>query len=392
MADEFTLLACALAVVFSLSYASGALLERARIPGVIAPLLLGFLLKYSPFMSSVMRGNVPEYFSVLGDLAVVFLLFFVGLKIDIAEVRKLSKVIVLVTVLNTFFAFLFNFGVGLAFGYSIMISFLIGITGMPTAEAVVVPILDEFGMIVKKAGQLIIGAGTLDDILEVLIVAFVSILIGQESAEVGVKFAAWGMIVFALTAFLLRKYLLKYLFTIFPHAKDQYRFLLMLAVLFLLSFIASKFELGLVVGAIIAGMVLQPFFAGRTSLESSIRTMAYGFFAPIFFFWVGIQADAASIMVAPALTILLFLAAFIGKFFGVYLLTVKNTLTRKEAITVGVGLNPRLTTDLIVIQILFSAHFIDRFLYTALAARAALATLTVPLLLTLIIRKWGDAL
>jgi len=246
-------------------------------------------------------------------------------------------------------------------------------------------------MIARKAGQLIIGAGTLDDILEVLIVAFVSILIGQESAKVGVELVIGGMIAFALTAFLLRKYL-RYLFALFPHIKDQYSFLLMLAVLFLLSFIASKFELGLVVGAIIAGIVLQPFFAGKTSLESSIRTIAYGFFAPIFFFWVGIQADVASILVAPALTVLLFLAAFVGKFFGVYLLTINNLLTRKEAITVGVGLNPRLTTDLIVIQILFSAHFIDQFLYTALAASFALATLTVPLLLVFIIRKWGDEL
>jgi len=142
LADEFTLLACALAAVFSLSYVSGALFERVRIPAVIAPLLLGFLLRYTPFTSAVMRGNVPGHLSILSNLAVVFLLFFVGLEIDIAEVGKLSRVIMLITVLNTFFAFLFNFGVGIAFGYSVMIAFLIGVTAMPTAEAVVVPILE----------------------------------------------------------------------------------------------------------------------------------------------------------------------------------------------------------------------------------------------------------
>jgi len=142
-----------LALIFFLSFSLGLFLERVRIPGIIAPLIVGVALKITPFFSFLGQKDITTCFALLADLGVMFLLFFIGLEIDLPQMHCLSKIIIWITILNTLFSFLFGMGVGLLFGYSLLLSFIIGLTRMPTAEAVVVPILDEFSMIKKKIGQ-----------------------------------------------------------------------------------------------------------------------------------------------------------------------------------------------------------------------------------------------
>jgi len=142
-----------LALIFFLSFSLGLFLERVRIPGIIAPLIVGVALKITPFFSFLGQKDITTCFALLADLGVMFLLFFIGLEIDLPQMHCLSKIIIWITILNTLFPFLFGMGVGLLFGYSLLLSFIIGLTRIPTAEAVIVPILDEFSMIKKKIGQ-----------------------------------------------------------------------------------------------------------------------------------------------------------------------------------------------------------------------------------------------
>jgi len=385
-----------LALIFLLSFSLGLLLERIRIPGIIGPLLVGVFLKFTPFASIWEQKDSTACFDFLANLGVMFLLFFIGLEIDLPQMRRLSKTIIWMTILNTFFPFLFGVGVGLLFGYSLLLSFIIGLTRMPTAEAVVVPILDEFDMIKKKIGQLIIGVGTLDDVIEVFLVAFVSVVIGQKEMGASPTFILLGLVLFLLTTFILAKVILPVLYGLLTHPRLWQLLMLALFGLFSLSFIAERFDLGLVIGAIVAGIVLQPYLTHHTKLGmtafTTIKAIAYGFLGPIFFFWVGYTTDLITIFRFPLLTLALFLAAFLGKMLGVYLLTFNQTLTKKEAIAIGIGLNARLTTELIVAQLLFAAHLIDEVLFTALVAASAFSTISVPLLISFILDKWREEL
>jgi len=82
-------------------------------------------------------------FSFLADLGVLLLLFFIGLQIDMKEMRRQSDSIIWLTVLNTTLPFLLGTAVMLGLGYGWVLAFVVGLTRMPTAEAVIVPILDE---------------------------------------------------------------------------------------------------------------------------------------------------------------------------------------------------------------------------------------------------------
>ena len=384
-----------LAIIFSATLVVGTLLARLHIPMILAALFVGIAAHYLPWHTVLQSPPYETIFTFLADLGVLFLLFYIGLQIDIAKMRHIGTSIVWLTILNTIVPFLLATAAMLWFNYPLMLSFVVGMTQMPTAEAVIVPILDKFQMINTKVGALIIGAGILDDIIEVFLVAFVSVWIGlkSEAMQSGDEIT---ILVFGILSFLLFSWIM---FRYFPAIFQNYLprkplslLLLTFALLFLFGTFAQKSEVGTVVGALFAGIVLKPVFthirpAGER-VEKFIALISYSFFGALFFFWIGLHIDLAGFIREPALAIVIYLAGTLGKLLGTFLMVPIRHLNTKEALLTGIGINARLTTEIIVVQLLYSAHLIDLHLFTALVAASSFTTLTVPLLFTFLVRRF----
>jgi len=385
-----------LSLVFTLTYILGYLLSKFRIPSILAALFVGIALSYTPFFAFVY--SIPAFettFSFLADLGVLFLLFYIGLQIELNEMKKSSSDIIWLTVLNTMIPFIFGVIAMLLYGYGLAIALVIGMTRMPTAEAVIVPILDEFKMVKTRVGTFIIGAGVLDDIVEVILVGIVSIWIGSKTGEShgGVSGLITGIFAFILISWVFYKWMPLILQKWRP--KDLSSLMIFsLIILFGFGGFGEYIELGMVVGAIIAGVIMRPLFEDEEQkgelLSKTTQTLSYGFFGVLFFFWVGFNANMEGFLQEPLLAIILFLAGTIGKFLGVFLMVPMKKITFKEAIIIGTGLNARLTTEIIVAQLLYSAAIIDLKLFTALVAASAFSTVIVPLIFSLLIRFWGE--
>jgi len=391
-----------LAFLFGLAYLAAILLSRLRIPGILGALFVAMAVHYTPLGESLLSAPLYESFSFLAELGVLFLLFYIGLQIDLKEMRRMSGDIVWCTVLNTAVPFILGVAVMLGLGYGWLLAFVIGLTRMPTAEAVIVPILDEFQLIRTRVGAFIIGAGTLDDVIEVFLVALVSVWIGNKAGGMGiggltgkVMDIVLGLLVFVVSAWVCRRWLLAPLSRWLPRRPHN---LLALSVVVLFGFggLAQYSGLGMVVGAITAGMLMRPVFdsMGHTGEETTqtIQTISYGFFGLVFFFWVGLNADLGGMITDPLLALLLFIAAFIGKLIGVFFMVPMGRINIREAWTIGTGINARLTTGIIVAQMLLGAGLIDVHLFTAIVAAASLSTVLVPLLFILMVRMWGEEL
>jgi len=384
-----------LSLVFALTYTFGYLLSRFRIPSILAALFVGIVLSYTPFSAFIHSSTVFEnMFSFLSSLGVLFLLFYIGLQIELDEMKKSSSDIVWLTVLNTIFPFILGVVAMLLYGYGWAIALVIGMTRMPTAEAVIVPILDEFKMIKTRVGTFIIGAGVLDDIIEVILVAIVSIWIGSRTGEShgGVTGLLAGIFAFMLISWIFYRWMPR----IMQKWKPENLSALMifsLVILFGFGGFGEYVELGMVVGAIVAGVIMRPLFENEEQkgelLSKTTETLSYGFFCVLFFFWVGFNIDMEGFLQEPLLVIVLYLAGTFGKLFGVLLMVPMKKIHFKEAIIVGVGLDARLTTEIIVAQLLFSASIIDEKLFTALVAASSFTAFTVPLTFSLLIRLWG---
>lgn len=388
-----------LGLLFGLTYLLAGLLERVRIPAILGALFIAMAVHYTPLGARLLSPEIYGPLTFLAQLGVLFLLFFIGLQIDMEEMRRMRSDIIWCTVLNTTVPFLLGMGVMLALGYGWLLAFVIGLTRMPTAEAVIVPILDEFQLIRTRVGEFIVGVGTLDDVLEVFMVGFVSLWIGKKAGGSASGLAGdiigmgLGLVVFVSLAWISYRWLIPRLNRWLPR---QPRNLMLLAMVALLGFggLSEYSNLGMVVGAITAGILMRPAFddlAGAQTTQA-IRTVSYGFLGLVFFFWVGLNADLEGMVEAPTLAILLFLAAFVGKLIGVFFMVPMGRMTMREAWTVGVGINARLTTEIIIAQLLLQANLIDVHLFTALVAASSVSTISVPLLFSLLVRRWGDQL
>ena len=314
-----------LAALFAASYLVGAVLTRVRIPVILGALFVGMAARFTPFADDLTGGGTEEAFGFLANLGVLFLLFYIGLQMNVGEMRRASRDVVWLTVLNTALPFIFGVVIGLAFGYGATVAFVLGLTRMPTAEAVVVPIVDEFGLIRTRVGQFIVGTGVLDDVIEVFLVAFVSVWIGAKvGGETGtgeVTAVATGIVVFAAVTYASYRWVFPWLDRLLPHGP---RNLTLLTVLGLFAFggVSTLAHLGLVVGAIVAGVALRPVFIRDGDegalTEKEVDSLSYGFLGPIFFLWIGLNVDLGGLVRVPILAILLFLAAFVGKIVGVF--------------------------------------------------------------------------
>jgi Ca2+-transporting ATPase len=394
----------ALTLLLGASYLLAALLTRLRIPGILGALFVAMAAHYSPLNGLLLGPELYPAFSFLANLGVLFLLFFIGLQIDMGEMRKLSKDIIWLTVLNTSIPFLLGVSVMLALGYGWVLAFVVGLTRMPTAEAVIVPILDEFNLIRTRVGQFIIGAGVLDDVIEVFLIAFVSVWIGEKAISAASETVLIENELLRLTlaigffiamTWLSFRWLARWLADRLPHTTANLIFLSML-ILFGFGGFAEYSELGMVVGAITAGVILRPVYnrlavVGEHATRT-IRSITYGFLGLVFFFWVGLSVDLEGMLAAPTLAILLYLAGTVGKLGGVFLMVPMRKINVREAWTIGVGLDARLTTEIIVAKLLLDAKLIDTQLFTALVTAASFTAITVPLAFTLLVRAWGDRL
>ena len=385
-----------LSLVFALTYWVGYFLAKFRIPSILAALFVGIALSYtqfSPFIHSV--DTFESTFSFLSNLGVLFLLFYIGLQIELGEMKKSSSDIVWLTILNTSFPFFLGVIAMLLYGYDWAIALVIGMTRMPTAEAVIVPILDEFNMIKTRVGTFIIGAGVLDDIIEVILVGIVSIWIGSKSGQThgGIVGLFVGIFAFILISWIFYR-LMPIIIKRFKPKNLSALMIFSLIILFGFGGFGEYVELGMVVGAIVAGVIMRPLFEKEEKkgelLSTQTQTLSYGFFGVIFFFWVGFNADIAGFLQEPLLAIVLFLAGTAGKLLGVFLMVPMKKITYKEAVIIGTGLNARLTTEIIVAQLLYTAAIIDLKLFTALVAASAFSTIIVPLVFSFMIRFWGD--
>ncbi len=384
-----------LSLVFALTYTFGHFLSKFRIPSILAALFVGMALSYTPF--SLFIHSVAAFestFSFLADLGVLFLLFYIGLQIELGQMRQSSTQIVWLTVFNTVIPFFFGLLAMLLYGYGWAIALVIGMTRMPTAEAVIVPILDEFKMIKTRIGTFIIGAGVLDDIIEVVLVGIVSVWIGAKTGEShgGVAGLLAGIFVFMLISWAFYRWI-PYLLQKWEPENLSTLMLFSLVILFGFGGFGEYVELGMVVGAITAGVIMRPLFEREEQkgemLSKTTQTLSYGFFGVLFFFWVGFNADMEGFVQEPLLAIVLYLAGTFGKLFGVLLMVPMKMMGLREAIIVGVGLDARLTTEIIVAQLLYSAAIIDMKLFTALVAASSFTAITVPLIFALLIRLWG---
>ncbi len=374
-----------LSIIFLLTFVIGKLIEKIHIPWIFSSLILGFCLAiYNPFTEIINSST----FNFLSQLGMYLLLFIIGFEIDLKEMKKQGKFIIKSTALTIFLATFFGtLLVCFVFGYNLFISVIVGLSFATVGEAILIPILDEFNLTNEPLGQTIIGVGTLDDIIEIFSLILVILLVGSTSQNV---FDVIMILVALAVLFILTIGFLKIgkKGSKFKHTGVEPLFIFILFVLFLFLGVGLYAEAA-PLAALFAGIGLKTFIPEERLkfIESEIKTICYGFFAPLFFLWVGASMNLSYLVAFPLFIVLIVAVGIGAKLLGSYI-SGKNVLGKKDSILLGIGISVKFSTGIVIMTILLNNGLIDSGLYSVIIASSIIFTFIIPIVFARLLTKW----
>jgi Kef-type K+ transport system membrane component KefB len=348
--------------------------KRIGQPAIVGEILGGVLVGPS-VLGLVEVGEVLRVFSELG---VVFLLFWVGLKTPLSEMRAVGRVAVEVGISGVVLPFLAGIGLGLALGESTETSVFLGAALAATSAGITSATFLELGIARTRAARAVLGAAVVDDILALILL---SVAVGMaadggiEAREValalGVAVAFVGFVALGGTRLLQSR----------PRLLEAPRFAespLLPAVILCLGLAAFAANIGLaaLIGAFLAGMIVAE-TKDHTAIEDEVQPL-YAFFPPFFFAFIGIELDLGALLDGHALWLLaaITVLAALTKLVPAYLAA--RGLGRTEAAIVGVGMVPRGEVGIVVASIGAAEGVVDAELFAIVVGMAVLTTLAAP--------------
>lgn len=333
--------------------------------------------------------KVGETTSFLMDFAIVMLMFASGLETRIRDFLASFKRGILTASFGVIFPFALGFTGSYLYLGDVMISLYVGGALSITAVALSVASLIQMDAIRTRFGMTIINAAIVDDIMGIVILSILLSIskTGHLPSVLSVSETVLLAIIFVLLALFLLPWLLKKVYGQVKDVRTTENVGFTILVASLIAVLAHLMGLHLMIGAFLGGMAIRESLKIRTN--RAIGRWAFGFFAPIFFAWVGYSVTFSGVAFSLFVPLIVILG-LIGKVFGAGLGAKLSGLSWPESLLVGMGMNGRAAVDLILASVALSAGIIDRDLYSAIVFNAVIMALLTPMMIRFFSRKFAE--
>src|ERR1700751_3810209 len=268
----------------------GLLAHFSRQPLILAYLIAGFCI--GPFGAGWVKSQ--ESISVISELGLIFMLFMIGLEIDLKKIVRAGRVILFAAggqlIGGCLLGILFFTGIGLLLGGGpFYVVYLCVACALPST-VIIVKVLYEKRELDTLPGRITLGVLVLQDIFAIL---FLAVETSLANLQVGVILLSIGRVgVLVGTALVLSRYVLPRLF----HQIARRPELILLGALawcFLIGEIAEKLHLSREMGSLVAGVSLStfPYALDVTAKVTTLRD----FFITLFFVALGMTIPAPNL-------------------------------------------------------------------------------------------------
>jgi Kef-type K+ transport system membrane component KefB len=348
--------------------------KRIGQPAIVGEILAGVLIGPS-LLGWVEPGEVLEVFSELG---VVFLLFWVGLKTRLSEMRTVGRVAVTVGSAGVVLPFLGGIALGIVLGESTETSVFLGAALAATSAGITSATFLDLGIARSPAARTVLGAAVVDDILALILLSVAVGMAADGGVDAGNIALSLALAIAFVAFFALGG---TRLLQSRPQLLDAPRFAdspLLPAVILCLGLAAFSAQIGLaaLIGAFLAGMIVAE-TKDQSAIEEEVKPL-YAFFPPFFFAFIGIELDLDSLTSGHALLLLVTITALaiVTKLIPAYLAA--RGLGREQARIVGVGMVPRGEVGIVVASIGAAEGVVDPELFGVVVGMSILTTLLAP--------------
>ncbi len=329
-------------------------------PLIVAYFLAGILIGPSGF------GLIAEkeIIRTMSELGIAFLLFIVGLELDLKRMRDLGLVSVLTATVKSVLMFGAGFFIAGYFGFTNIEAVYIGLILAFSSTMVVIKLLSDKNELETLHGRLILGILLVEDVLAILALSLLSAG-GFSSSILAVSFLkGFGLISLAI---LLSRFILPTLLAYVSKSQEML-FLTALSICFIFSAISGLAGFSIAIGSFVAGLSVAT-FPYNVEIIGRMRSLR-DFFATIFFVSLGMEIWMPSVQ-SMLLPILVFLPLiFLLKPFVIMTFASLFGYRRRPAFLTAIGLTQISEFSLIIaLQGLALGHIgLDLFSFTAVIA------------------------
>jgi Kef-type K+ transport system membrane component KefB len=280
----------------------GLLAHFSRQPLILAYLIAGFLI--GPFGMGLVKSQ--ESISIISELGLIFMLFMIGLEIDLKKVVRAGKVILFAAggqlLGGCLLGILFFVGIGLSIGGGRFDALYLCVACALSSTVIIVKVLYEKRELDTLPGRVTLGVLVLQDIFAILFLAVQPSLNDLQTSVVLLSIVRVAVLV--ATALALSRYVLPRLFHQIAR-RPELVLLGALAWCFLIGEIAEKLHLSREMGSLVAGVSLStfPYALDVTAKVTTLRD----FFITLFFVALGMTIPIPDL---PVIGLALIIAAF----------------------------------------------------------------------------------
>lgn len=354
---------------------AGDLSVKAGQPAVLGKLLVGILL--GPSVLGLVTHT--EVLKEISEIGVILLMFLAGLETDLEELKSRSRAAVLVGLGGILLPFAAGTWLGQWMGLELYPSVFLGLLLSATSVSISVQSLREMNRLKTPEGTTILGAAIIDDVVVVLLLAFLMGLAG--SADATFTDVLWKKAAFFLIAVLVAWKGVPWLMRLLSGFRTTEA---VTAAAFIICFGFAAFShlagVATIIGAYIAGVAvsLTPY---RTEVTEKAETISYSFFVPVFFTSIGVTAEFIGIGEHWDIALLLSVVAILTKLVGAGVGARLAGFSNRSAIGIGTGMVSRGEVALIMASLGLESQLIEPWMFAVMVIVVLATTIVTPPLL-----------
>ncbi|SES97341.1 Kef-type K+ transport system, membrane component KefB [Methanococcoides vulcani] len=373
-------------LILLLAKVFGELFERVGFPSILGELLSGVVL------GTFLIHQESEIITFLAEMGAIFLLFTAGYKeVHLRDLRESSKKASIASISQILVAFSAGFLLGMYFQFSSLESIFMGVAFSPTSIGVVVRTLIDMDYLSSKPGSMMLSSSILDDIIGIFLLSIVVTMAtyDQFPSAVQILFILSKIVAFVAIMLIFR---VKFFPTLFAyvhkmHVKESiFAFVIMVALFS--AYLAEVFGLHAVIGAFIGGVMISDISHAKIEhVQSKVTGVAYGLFVPIFFAFIGLSVNIATLQTVGLFSVAVVLLALAGKLIGGFAGGRLIGFDNYDSLIFGVGVMPRAGVELVLISIGKELGIIGDEIFSAIVLMVAVSIFISPVLLKMAIQS-----
>jgi Kef-type K+ transport system membrane component KefB len=397
----------AIAAVVLVGRVAGSICQRIGQPRVIGEIIAGIALGPSllglfgdGLTDRLFPDEVIPSLKVLAEFGLVLFMFIVGLEVDLGTLgsnRRRALAISLTSIATPFVLatlvlapFLYDdhdIVDGAAVRYT-PFALILGVCMCGTAFAILARILSERRMFKIPLGMTLMASAAVDDIVSFTLLGFTTAVAGSSNlSEIPITLASAGAfiaVLFFVGRPILRKAVLE------PYQRNGLTpdvIAVLFAGVLLSAWVTTEIGLNSLIGAFLFGALLprDPNGDLLEAVVGKVEGVSTGLLLPVFFVTTGLNVDVGGLEASSLVSLAAIVAvASIGKFAGGAIAARLSGISTRQSMAVGVLMNTRGLSELVILNIGRDLGLIDDQLFTMLVLMALITTVSSGPLLRLV--------